>query len=162
MRRLAFGLFAILCIAAAAFAASTMGPWAPIVEPAGVDTAGGPDLYGYTWKDTYEPGGPVYNWKDISTTGTLVTGLGDDNYAGPFPIGFPFHYYWYDITQYWIGSNGYIKFGSAFNIAPTIPQTIPLAAVPNDFAAIYIADWDASTPPGACQVYRWNNADSLV
>jgi len=33
MRRLAFGLFVILCVGAAAFAASTLGPWAPVVNP---------------------------------------------------------------------------------------------------------------------------------
>ena len=159
MRRLAFGLFVILCVGAAAFAASTLGPWAPVVEPPGIDLTGGPDAYGYTWIDSNEPGGPVYNWKNISVTGTLVAGMGDDNWVGPFPIGFPFHYYWYDITQYWIGANGFLKFGTPGPISSTFPASIPLAAVPNDFAAVYTMDYDL-TVGGQC--YRWNNADSLV
>ncbi|MFM7031235.1 MAG: hypothetical protein ACKOX4_01810, partial [Bacteroidota bacterium] len=56
---------------------------------------GGPDAYGYTWKDSNEPGGPTFNWINITTTGTQVTGLGDDNFVGPFGFIDGFQYYWY-------------------------------------------------------------------
>ncbi len=135
-----------------------LGDWGSVVEP-GVDWTGGPDAYGYTGIDSDEPGGPAYAWKDISATGITVTGLGDENYVGPFPIGFPFHYYWYDVTQYWIGSNGYIKFGTPYTIAYPFPTSIPLTVVPNDFLAAYISDLTLEFT-GSC--YRWNNVDSLV
>ncbi|GAB1404310.1 hypothetical protein MASR1M74_14890 [Lentimicrobium sp.] len=48
--------------------------------------AGGPDQFGYFWMDSDETGGPAYVWNDISATGTLVTGLTDDNVVGPFPL----------------------------------------------------------------------------
>src|SRR5678816_2886868 len=62
---------------------------------------GGPDLFGYTWKDSDEPDGPVYNWIDILSipTVTQVKLLGDDNSRGPFDLNFNFHYYWYDVNQ---------------------------------------------------------------
>jgi len=42
---------------------------------------GGPDDYGYVWKDSYESDGPDYGWIDILqyNTATQVTLLGDDN-----------------------------------------------------------------------------------
>ena len=58
-------------------------------------TTGGPDAYGYTWKDSYEADGPVFNWVDITTIGTQVTGLSDDNIVGPFVMQTNMPFYWY-------------------------------------------------------------------
>jgi hypothetical protein len=41
--------------------------------------AQGPDAYGYTWLSSDDAGGPTYSWIDISTDGTEVAGLADDN-----------------------------------------------------------------------------------
>ncbi len=156
MRRTVLSFLMVICLAGMAFASSPLGNWG--YEPSAVDS-GGPDLYGYTWKASSEPGGQPFAWKDISVVGTLVPGLGDDNYVGPFPIGFTFHYYWYDVTQFWIGSNGYIEFSQPFNAASPFPNNIPLTTAPNDFLACYEADLDMSVG-GQCR--RWNNADSSV
>ena len=70
--------------------------------------SGGPDAYGYIWRDNLDPQGPAYNWVDILTKPgrLLVERLSDDNTQGPFQMNFNFHYYWYDVNQFWIGSNG--------------------------------------------------------
>ncbi len=80
--------------------------------------SGGPDRFGYTWKDSNEPGGPVYAWWDITGTGTLVSGLTDDNVAGPFPMLQGFKYFWYEPQSFWIGSNGFIAFNGGNLIEP--------------------------------------------
>ena len=49
-------------------------------------TSGGPDGYGYIWVDSNDPNGPVYSWVDIETIDNQVSGLGDDNIIGSFPI----------------------------------------------------------------------------
>lgn len=125
---------------------------------------GGPDLYGYIWKDSNEPGGPVYNWIDITTlpNSVQVNGLSDDNNAGPYPIGFNFQYYWYGVSQFWIGSNGYIAFNNG-QISSPFPA-IPGAMQPNNFIAPFGSDlnFDGASNPGHC--YYWQNAasDTLI
>jgi hypothetical protein len=71
----------------------------------------GKDGFGYKWLRSDTIGGPTYSWVDISTTGTAVQNLGDDNVIGPIPIGFNFTYYWNTYNEVYIGSNGYIMFG---------------------------------------------------
>lgn len=53
---------------------------------------GGPDAFGYRFIDSNEPGGPVYNFEDISGTGTQVS-LSDDSRSPLINIGFNFEFY---------------------------------------------------------------------
>ncbi len=126
---------------------------------------GGPDTFGYTWADQNAVGGPVFNWVDITTLpgATQVSGLLDDNVVGPFVIGFPFRYYWYDVSQFWIGSNGYIKFNGLNMMAHPFPS-FPTAAAPNDVIAPFASDLTFGEPGniGTCWYYTSPGADSLV
>lgn len=128
-------------------------------NPPVIRGAGGPDAYGYRWvdSDTVAPSLPVptYNWIDISSVGTTVTGLGDDNVVGPFPIGFDFPYYWYTVNSFFVGSNGYIAFGDNQLEASPFP-TMPNTARPNNVLAPLMSDLDFSAGSPAC--YYWTNA----
>ena len=127
------------------------------------DRRGGPDTYGYTWVDSDEPGGPAVGWIDITTTGTLITGLGDDNIVGPFNIGFNFHYYWYTVSQFYVGSNGYIKFPPPYMAASPFPASIPLPTNPNDFISPYMCDlYFGTSAPNAVAYYWTNNRDQCI
>ncbi len=108
-------------------------------------TSGGPDAYGYTWMSSDHPGGGItVDWMDMSDA-TVVSGLADDNYIGPIPIGFDFPYYWQSFNSLYIGSNGYVMFGQGMNVAsgangfPTFP-TQGSAAQPNNFIGILLSD----------------------
>ena len=104
---------------------------------------GGPDTWGYTWKDSNEPGGPVYSWIDIvSEGGTEVKLLADDNSRGPFPMNFDFTYYWYDVNQFWVGSNGYLLFQNG-NIASPFQWGASTLAPHHGVAAFWIQQGDA-------------------
>jgi hypothetical protein len=122
---------------------------------------GGPDDYGYTWIDSDEPGGPTFQWVDITGIGTQVTGLTDDNSVGPFLIGFDFPYYWYTVDRFFIGSNGWISFsGSAGHNSAHPFARLPDSRPPNDLLCVLTGDIDY-TKGGTCYYYT-NSTDTLI
>lgn len=121
--------------------------------------SGGPDAYGYIWRDNAEPNGPTYAWYDITTIGTQVLGLGDDNVVGPFGFIAGFQFYWYATEQIWIGSNGYLGFSGA-NIASPFP-TIPSTVAPNNFMAVMMSDLIFGSPGSNAQVFYHITGDTI-
>lgn len=124
-------------------------------------TIGGPDNFGYTYKNSAHPTGPSFQWFEISQIGTIITGLADDNFVGPYTIsGFPF--YSGNPTNLYIGSNGYISFAPA-NIASTNAQfpAIPSSAGANHFIAPLLTDlsFAGATNPASCFFY--NSGDTI-
>lgn len=123
-------------------------------------TSGGPDAYGYTWKsNTHTVSPPAYSWFDISLMGTEVTGLADDNFVGPFSCT-GFQYYWYPVTQFWIGSNGFISF-SPQNIASPFPVSVPLSTGANDWIAPLMADLNFTGVGNVAKCYYYANTDTI-
>lgn len=129
-------------------------------------TSGGPDTYGYIWRNSDDVNGPTFNWIDIDALpGTVtVVGLADDNIKGPFVMSIPFHYYWYDPATFWIGSNGYIGFSptpvaSPFPIIPSPTQIQNyLAAMTSDLT--FTDNLGANIPGVTCKY--WQSTDSLI
>jgi hypothetical protein len=113
--------------------------------------AGGPDAFGYTWKDSNEPGGPAFAWTDVSAIGTPGP-TGDD---GELSVALPFSFDFYGVpyTSVTVGTNGVLSFTSAdidFNNTP-----LPTAAVPNALIAPF---WDDLYPPAAgAQIDTYND-----
>src|SRR5688572_21614360 len=130
-------------------------------------TTGGPDAYGYTWKNNSATGGPAFQWVEIVTNnkGTQVTGLDDDNAVGFVNMGFSMKYYWVDVNRIKIGSNGWISFNDVNNIAHGFPN-IPQADAYANYIAPFMADLNFSSARGANpgRVYHWTNAaaDTMV
>ena len=64
--------------------------------PEAVSESGGPDSFGYTFKDSNETDGPTYNWIDISSNGTAINITSEgphDLVVGPYELGFNFFFY---------------------------------------------------------------------
>ena len=125
-------------------------------------TSGGPDAYGYSWKSsTHSVNPPSYQWVDISVRGTEVDLLADDNIVGPFNIPGGFQFYWYPISQIYIGSNGYVSL-SGGNMASPFPSMIPSSGGSNNWVAGHMADlnFDGVGNPAKC--YMIANNDSII
>lgn len=129
-----------------------------LIAPHSFALSGGPDAYGYTWKDSNEPGGPTYNWIDISTIGTLVTGLADDNSSPSLlNMGFNFHYYWADYNKVKIGSNGWISFDNPSNIASCFPAMQTPGGAADNILAAFMTDLTFLGAGNIGTVHYWTN-----
>lgn len=118
-----------------------------VVLSATAQNSGGPDPYGYYWRNSDHPQGPTYDWVDITGVGTQVTGLTDDNATNFITMGgMVFHYYWTDVTKIVIGSNGWLGFSPVANIAHCFP-TMPTAGGQADhYLAPFMSDLLISQP----------------
>ena len=93
---------------------------------------GGPDAGDMRWVDSDAPSGPVYNWRDIYSTGTTMTlasGTWDDGY-GEIPIGFTFNFYDNNYTSIFASTNGFLAFGTGYNTLTN--ARIPTTDTPNN------------------------------
>jgi hypothetical protein len=117
---------------------------------------GGPDNFGYIWRDSEDPRGPAFQWEDISAGGARIADLGDDDNVGFFNIGFAFPFYDSVFTQFRVCSNGFISFTSAANFFSNNP--IPSIGSVADLIAPFWDDLDAR--PGA--VYYHSTGQRLI
>ncbi len=102
----------------------------------------GPDGYGVTGSTC------TYSWVDITGTGTAIAGLTDDNFMGPFPIGFSFPYYGATQTQFYASSNGYITFGAgSSSLSNQCP--LPSSTTPDNLIAMVWDDLNFGTSGNA-------------
>ncbi len=130
---------------------------------------GGPDAYGYTWRDTNEVT-LAFAWEDISATGTVISSgfpTDDANY-GFQPLSFPFPYYGNRYSRVAACSNGWVSVldgdSAAFG-----NRTLPSTGEPRATIAAY---WDDLSVPasgdvrfqdfGDHAVIQWTNVQNLT
>ena len=122
-----------------------------LLQPLFAQTSGGPDQFGYTWKNSDDPEGPTFEWIDITTMPgvTEVTGLGDDNSVPMVEMGIDFQYYWLQFDRVRMGSNGWVSFSNVGNVAHCFPN-IPQSNGGNNILAPMMTDltFAESTNPG--------------
>lgn len=98
---------------------SLLGAAALLSSGVSFAASGGPDGFGYTWKDSNEPGGPAYNWIEIATpaggSGTLRTAIAcDDCHEAGVSLGFNFPYYGTNFNTISMSSNGTVYFENVY------------------------------------------------
>ena len=95
---------------------------------------------GYSFDDSTEPGGPVYAFTSIATTGTAIA-LGDDASSAALTLPFAFPFYGTNQTSLYVNSNGILSFGAGTTSYSNVG--IPTGAAPNNFIAPF---WDDLAP----------------
>ncbi len=131
---------------------------------------GGP-IGGYYFANSLSvgaPSRPTFGWVDPVANGhTLITtwtsgGVGDDDYLGPQAIGFSFTFFGSPFTTLFIGSNGYLTFGSGTTTSAS-SALIPNTGTPNNWIAGCAMDLDATpTLYPTAKIYYGGNASQFV
>lgn len=106
---------------------------------------GGPDAFGYAYKDSLAPGsGVTFSWIPTSSL-TSTVDLGsypvDDRHSSALPIGFSFRFYKNTYTDLYINSNGLVMFGAG-NAAndDNTPEPIPYPGSTDNYASCFWSD----------------------
>lgn len=123
--------------------------------------AGGPDDFGNSWIDSNEPGGPSFNWVDISDIGdelTALTGTWDDNTSVDLPFDFGFYGESYGSAT--VSVNGWITFGG-FTGGGFTNTEIPNPNEPNNLLAVFWDDLDMRTE-GTVYTYHDQSANRFI
>ncbi|MBN1246977.1 MAG: DUF11 domain-containing protein, partial [Anaerolineae bacterium] len=107
------------------------------------------DLFGYAVADSGDPLGPDYDFVDITAFGAPLA-LGDDDFAGPVPLGFDLDFYGNDYNEVYINSNGFLSFGSGSTDMSN--DVLPNVQTPNNIIALM---WD-DLVGGTAYVYTFD------
>ncbi len=99
--------------------------------------AGGPDDFGYEFKDNLEPGGPTFAW--IDTAGAESLAIAGDDTVGLVELPFPFRFYGRVYDSVWVCTNGWLCFGDHPGTSRYENESVPSPEPPNNGV---FAFWD--------------------
>ena len=83
-------------------------------------SAGGPDPFGYQYRDDRHPDGARFAWLDVASNATRLTTLdnADDVRAGPVALPFGFLFYGQSYNAIYVDTNGLLSFVGPPWLAP--------------------------------------------
>ncbi|MCD6163623.1 MAG: carboxypeptidase regulatory-like domain-containing protein [candidate division Zixibacteria bacterium] len=101
---------------------------------------GGPDNYGHRFKDNTVPCGPVFNWIDISSTGTQIEPGSHYFMSDPLYLGFRFEFYGVEFDTIWVNSHGSVHIGHRSSWLMTNDCPVPSETTP--YAPMAMVNWN--------------------
>ncbi len=126
----------------------------------GIVSSGGPDAFGYRWKDSDESGGPAFAWADITGAGTPIDGFSaDDRLKTGIPIGFSFPFYGNSFTTVNVCTNGWLSFTWPDSSFTNDPLPSAGARTPANLVAPF---WDDLDLRNAGAVYYHNDGTRFI
>jgi hypothetical protein len=121
--------------------------------------SGGPDIFGYTWRDSDAPAGPAFSWVDISAIGTPIALNSDDQVVANIPIGFPFPFYGSTFSTVNANSNGYLSFTSTVSAGSYNNYPLPSTSAAENMLAMFHDDLTFSSTGHA---YYYNDGTRFI
>jgi len=126
-----------------------------LVDPFSIpitDSQGGPDDFGYMWKDSDENDGPTFDWFDeygtILDTNTIIGEPTNDGYFPGVEIPFSFPFYGESYDEIFINVNGFLTFQSGLQANGSWSnRALPSsdAPLPGETASMISPWWDDVT-----------------
>lgn len=118
------------------------------------------DRFGYTWRDSDQPGGLVFDWMEINQIGAKL----DHMYQGSTQlVQLPFEFPFYGSMKKWVGvsSSGYLFFQMG---SPRAPQgaSMPNPNPPNELIAAFWLNLDPSAPDAGIYYYHDEMEDRFI
>ncbi len=101
--------------------------------------SGGPDAFGYLWKDSREPGGPAFDWIEIKDTGRRLSISSIDDGEETITMDRAFEFYGVPQSTITVGSNGVMSFSSTTYL-PLSVSGLPYADSYNNLACPMVMD----------------------
>ncbi|MBD3170361.1 MAG: T9SS type A sorting domain-containing protein [candidate division Zixibacteria bacterium] len=102
--------------------------------------SGGPDAFGYEFRDNTVSGGPTYDWVDISSSGTQIEPTSHYFMSDPINMGFDFDFYGSTYNTIYVNSHGELHLGSRDSWLSTNDCPLPDLSTPN--APLLAVFWD--------------------
>ncbi|MBM3327935.1 MAG: hypothetical protein FJY67_00490 [Calditrichaeota bacterium] len=103
-----------------------------------------------------------YLWREIEDLGEPLVNLRDNDFQGPFDIGFRFPFFGRLYDQFWISSNGFIGFGPADGYQNAVHAELPDDQPPDNLIALYWKDLNPQMFWGRAAIYRANWNGNLI
>jgi len=139
-------------------------PIAPgLDDPPDRDRRGGPDNFGYRWRDTEEQG-VQYQWIDITQgdmRGNQFQNVGDDWNSGQLDLGWTFNFYGREFRNFFVCSNGWLSFTSNSNDLAA-NDNFPNQGDPENLIAPFMSDlfpgtiWWYTNAQNRIAIVTWN------
>ncbi len=112
----------------------------------------------YAWRDSRQPGGPLFDWIPVAPDATHIA-VGDDDVAAPIALPQPFCFYGSRCTNVYIGANGALGFAPGFldgnnQALPCLPH--------NGFGMLLAPFWDDLDPGSAGTIWLQSSNAQLV
>ena len=99
-------------------------------------------VYGQPHRDDYDLFETEFNWLEIEDIGMPLVEFHDNDFQGPFDIGFRFPFYGEIYENFWVSSNGFIGFGPTAQYTSPNNHQLPSQEAPNNIIAVYWKNLD--------------------